>query len=134
MDINGYKILIVDDEVALCDNLAALFELEGFTTYRAYSGNEAFEIYNNSGIQFDLILTDIKMPDGDGVELVKKVRALNKKIPFIYVMSGFSEHSESELIGYGADLFLPKPFEFDEIQRIAKTLESGEICILKSQD
>ena len=65
------KILIVEDEADIRAALAAWFEEEGFETFTANSGRDALEILANTDI--DLVLTDMKMPSMDGIELLERI-------------------------------------------------------------
>jgi DNA-binding NarL/FixJ family response regulator len=109
------KILIVDDEPD-CQTLLAMFlESEGYEIESANSGVEALTQFKENPP--DLVISDILMPQMDGFELCRRLRAsrLGQLIPFIF-LSGQGE-LESRIEGYaiGADDYLVKPFEPDEI-------------------
>jgi len=70
------KILIVDDEPSIADSLAVILKLSGFETYVAYSGNRALQLAEE--IMPDLVLSDVMMPDKDGIEVARHV---HQKIP-----------------------------------------------------
>lgn len=107
-------ILFVDDEKTLCEKLATSFELEDFKCLTAFSGNEAIEILKtNTDIQF--IVTDMKMPNGDGLHLLKYVRSnLDRKIPVLF-LSGFTEKNEADLQKMGAEGLMIKPTNIDNL-------------------
>ena len=71
--IANRKILIVDDEHPIADTLAAILQQNGFDVYVAYSGNRAIELA--SRIEPDLVVSDIMMPDKNGIEVTAAIRA-----------------------------------------------------------
>jgi len=99
-------ILIVDDDKQICDILKLLIETQNYQVDTASSGDSAFELLQKK--QYDILISDVRMPDGDGIELLKKTL---EKFPEIKVilMSGYMDHTEEELIAMGADAFLKKP-------------------------
>lgn len=105
----GIRLLIVDDEELLRDNLARFFTRKGFDVAQAGSGNQAIEVLTKQ--EFDLIISDMKMPDGDGLFLYEKTRQLNPLPNFIF-LTGFSETSEQDLMSFpGVCLVENKPVE-----------------------
>ena len=102
------RILIVDDESGIRDSLKDYFELEGFDVVTAQSGNEALTLISAS--HFDLVLSDIRMPNGDGRFLLKSIRQLNFSQPVVILMSGYSDLSLEEAFAEGAADLIPKPF------------------------
>jgi CheY-like chemotaxis protein len=118
------KMLVVDDEPDLRDLISELLETEGIDVVSAGGGNEAYRIFE-AGV-FDAIISDIRMPGGDGIELLEQVRARNKKIPVILI-TGFTDHSEGELRKKGASRVFHKPFEMDHfIAGLKRLVETGE--------
>ena len=109
------KILIVDDELDCQTVLAMFLESEGYEIESASSGVEALTRFKENPP--DLVISDIVMPQMDGFELCRRLRAsrLGQLIPFIF-LSGQGE-LESRIEGYaiGADDYLVKPFEPEEI-------------------
>ena len=104
------KILIVEDNTDTRNFLAHLLELKGYTVYSAADGSE--------GIQQakldcpDLIISDISMPNLDGIEMLKVLRKTPEcsKIP-ILVMSAYGSGRLSDAVTVGADQVLPKPLD-----------------------
>ncbi|HLE10525.1 MAG: hypothetical protein A2504_14325 [Bdellovibrionales bacterium RIFOXYD12_FULL_39_22] len=102
------KILIVDDEEHIVNFLALTLEDSISEIIKAYNGREALELVAKHP-DLVCILSDIKMPVMDGLELIREVRKTNKKIPFIF-FSGFgSEKYMAEALKYGAYDFINKP-------------------------
>jgi len=111
------KILIVDDEPDLREILAFYLEDMGFQVSQASGGNPAKETLNNE--RFDLIVSDVKMPDGSGLELLKHVHGEEDGLKIRTIMvTGFSEISQEGLIAQGAYKVLIKPIEWDSLRPI----------------
>lgn len=113
-------VLFVDDEKDICEKLATSFELEDFKVLTANSGNHAIEVLkNNPDINF--IISDIMMPDGDGLFLLNHIKQnISTQLPIV-ILSGFSETSESELKKMGALCLIPKPTSVDELIELVRS-------------
>jgi len=109
------NILIVDDDRNLLDLFILLFEEFNFELTSATSGNSAFKILEETPQRFDYVLSDINMPDGDGVELLKKTMENIKNPPGFYLMTGYSDFDEETLLKLGAKEVFSKPIQFEEI-------------------
>lgn len=104
------KILIVDDESTIADILVESFEDEGIDAKALYSGNQAIKYLQNN--QVDLVLSDIKMPDGTGIDLLESLIQSQKETSLMF-MTGYSEFSSIELVEKGAIKVFTKPIDFD---------------------
>lgn len=124
--LKGKTILVVDDEKDLCDLFADEFEFAGANVIKAYSGNQAFELLLNN--QVDLILSDIKMPNGNGVDLLKRVKGSEQhKVITVLMLTGYSDFAMEEVYDYGAEGLLSKPCKMDVlIENIERLLEPRE--------
>jgi two-component system response regulator HydG len=103
-------VLIVDDEETLCDVMALYFEMEGFKVIKAYNGFEGIEMLKNNP-EIKVVISDVRMPEGDGVFLLKYIK---EKCPLdmkTIMLSGFTGNLEEELIEMGALALFPKPTE-----------------------
>jgi two-component system, NtrC family, sensor kinase len=110
------KILVVDDEPDICDCLVMLLELKGHFAIKAISGLEGLEAVGK--YDFDLIISDIRMPDCDGIQFLEKLKEkMNPIPPFIY-MSGFSELTKEDVIANGAKGLVKKPILFADMIKI----------------
>lgn len=101
-------VLVVDDEPMLCKAIAQDFQRKGYITLCASNGTEAFELVKSKNV--DLILSDIRMPGGDGVKLLTDVKNFNHAIPVLMFMTGFADLSLEEAYDMGADAVFSKPF------------------------
>jgi DNA-binding NtrC family response regulator len=106
------KILVVDDESTIADILVESFEDEGAQAKALYSGNHAIKYLKSNSV--DLILSDIKMPDGTGIDLLEYVTE-NKNSAALMFMTGYSEFSSDELVSKGAIKVFTKPIDLDNV-------------------
>ncbi len=91
MTTNPLKILVADDDSFICEMLSAILESEGYTVETASNGVEALEKYRAEK-KFDLILSDMNMPEMSGLEIIKEIRGNDNKVPII-ILTGNSEIS-----------------------------------------
>ena len=110
--IADVNILVVDDEQELRDLVCEYLEKKGFQTSRASSGNSAIEVMKEAKV--DVIISDVRMADGTGVELLSYVKSNKSEIPFFF-MTGFSEISEERLLSNGASALFVKPIDRKQI-------------------
>lgn len=108
-------ILLVDDDPLLCSTVAAALKTEGHDVMQAGDGAKALHHFNQR--RPDLVITDIFMPERDGLETIIAVRKLQPSVPVI-AMSGQAQDSALYLhVAHklGAQHILPKPFTLDEL-------------------
>lgn len=106
-------ILVVDDEPDLREVLEIGLQIAGYRTLSARGGQNALEVV--AGNPVDAILTDMRMPEGDGVFLLKSIIERHPNIP-VYVITGFADYPTEELYRIGAKGVLFKPFEMKKLQ------------------
>ena len=112
------KILVVDDEPAIRELLSSFLEIMDYEVESALNGKDAIEIIEKNN--FSIIISDVKMPDINGIDLLKKVKEFNKKIEVILI-TGFPNNEDREqALKLGAYAYIPKPFK---LQIIANILE-----------
>jgi len=110
------KILVVDDDQALADNLVEYLSKLGYQAAAAYGGREALTRFEQG--DFQLVITDLKMPGMDGMELLEAVKALDNRA-MVMVITGYgSIESAVTAVKKGAYDFIPKPFQMDELEVI----------------
>jgi two-component system, NtrC family, response regulator HydG len=121
------RILVVDDEASARSGLAKLLEQEGYEIDTAADGAQALELVAEKAP--NLIVTDLKMPNMDGMELVAKVRAQYPDIPSI-VTTAFSDVSSAvQAMRAGAEDYLTKPIDFDALLvAVERALERRELA------
>lgn len=122
LDFTGYKILVVDDEEDLRDILSEDFALQGATVFTAKNGREAFDIVIKE--RPHVILSDVRMPGGDGVELLKKIRdEIAENAPHIFLLTGFSDLRSEQAARFGGQGLVSKPFSLKLLrERVAAAL------------
>jgi CheY-like chemotaxis protein len=116
-----YTILVVDDEPGIRTMVQFELSQQGHNILTADSGVRALEILESSHV--DLILTDMRMPQMDGLDLVAKVRNTRPAIPII-LMTGFIEERVRKVQEYKLAGTLNKPFTIDQLAELVdKTLK-----------
>jgi diguanylate cyclase (GGDEF)-like protein len=112
-DEQAKKILIVEDDQVVRESLEEFLQLNCFTVLAVGNAPEALKILLKT--DFDLVLTDLVMPEMDGISLTKAIRELGKDIP-VLVMTGFASIEYAvEAIKAGATDFITKPLKFDHV-------------------
>jgi two-component system NtrC family response regulator len=106
-------VLIVDDEKNYPLILSAILEEEGFETFTANSGHKALEILENTDI--DLVLTDMKMPSMDGIELLERIKDKDQDLPVIMMTAHGTVDKAVEAMQKGAYSYILKPFDNDQL-------------------
>ena len=109
------KILVVDDEKELADLVEVYLKNDGYTVYKFYNGKDALKCIES--VELDLAILDIMLPDEDGIEILKKLRASGetKKIPVILVTAKSTELDKVKGLDIGADDYITKPFGVMEL-------------------
>lgn len=108
MTSSARSILIVDDEDELRDILKTIFLKRGYSVTLASSGGEALEIALTR--RFDAIVSDVRMPNGSGIELLASLRRSGDPTPPVILVTGFSDCTEQEAKEKGAFAVVEKPF------------------------
>lgn len=106
-----YKILAVDDEKNILKLLKDFFNMQGYLVYTAENGKEALEKIE---IQPDLILLDINMPDMNGLDVCKKIRA-HVSCPILFLTAKIEERDRINGLVIGGDDYILKPFSIEEL-------------------
>jgi CheY-like chemotaxis protein len=121
-------ILLVDDEPALLDILANWLRGEGAgTVLTAKDGEEAQAILAQSPV--DLLISDVRMPRVDGLQLVRSLHTLPHPLPSIIFVSGFGELDRREMHGLGVEAFLAKPFQRGELLGTMRRALAGRVSL-----
>ena len=112
------KILVVDDEQGLRDVLSIMLKRAGYAVTVASDGDEAIAQVQKE--IFDLVITDLKMPRVGGLEVLKAVKAASPDTVVLMITAFASADSAVEAMKHGADDYLTKPFQVDEVQLIIR--------------
>lgn len=108
-----FRILVVDDEPAQLELVGGFLKKQGFETVLAESGAKALEGFRQEPV--DLVLTDQKMPDMSGVELLKAIRAINPEAAVIVITAYGTVETAVAAVKAGAADYLSKPLNLDEL-------------------
>jgi len=116
-----YRILAVDDEPAIREGLRRILKNQGFSVETAPSGQDAIECIQKR--EFDLVITDLKMPGMSGMEVLKSIKILQPDVPVIIITGYSTIPSAVEAIKSGAADYIAKPFSADQIiQKVQEVL------------
>jgi two-component system response regulator (stage 0 sporulation protein F) len=132
--LDDKRILVVDDDEILREIYMEEFQLIGAKVKVAASGNKAIKILEESS-DFDLVITDVQMPDGDGTTVLSHLKS-KKGAPqtAVIMISGYTDLPKDELLKKGAHAVLSKPFELDEIIDLAISLCESKTANLAKAD
>lgn len=115
------SVLLVDDDKDLRETLAQYLEGEGFRVTACRNCHEAMEALDAPGARFHLVLADLRLPDGDGLEVVKKSGQAGNCLAA--VMTGYASlETALEAIRSGAYDYITKPFSLDEIDILIRNM------------
>ena len=107
------RILLVEDDVDLGNLLCNYLDLQGFKTILTRNGEEGFVKFTEE--DFDICVLDIMMPGMDGFTLAKKIKHTNPDIPFLFLTAKSQKEDKIKGLKLGADDYICKPFEVDEL-------------------
>lgn len=109
----SYHVLVVDDEEEILGILRDMIQLKGHRVTAMSDGKKALEVIREG--DFDLILTDLGMPDVSGWEVARQAKARNPKVPVILITGWGAQYEDDDLTERGVDLVLSKPFSWDRL-------------------
>lgn len=120
MTVSSHRVLVVDDSSTMRAFVMAALESDGFEVTTAKSGFEALKIL--PGASFHLIVTDVNMPDINGLELVRFVRGSqnHKNTPLIIISTDGRDKDRDRGMGLGASAYLVKPFKPEALLELAR--------------
>ena len=114
------RILIVDDELIVRESLAGWLRRAGYEVEAASGGHQALEMI--SGGDYDLVFLDIRMPDINGIEVLKNVKVLHPHVLVVIITAYGSVETAIEAMKTGADDFLIKPFDPQGLKLLVEKL------------
>lgn len=122
-----FKILVVEDDRDLNKTVCSFLNHSGYEATGCLNANEAYDaLYENI---FDLIVSDIMMPDTDGFEFARNVRELNQDIPILFMTARDDIASKQRGFRIGVDDYMVKPIDLDELfLRIGALLRRAKIA------
>lgn len=108
------RILVVEDEKILAQQIQRFFNDKGFAVDIAHNGTDGY--YLAKEYPLDAAIVDVGLPDFSGVELIKRLRQQNIKIPILLLTARSRWQDKVEGLEAGADDYLPKPFHYEELE------------------
>ena len=121
--MNNAKILIVEDEINLGETLNDFFNSNDFKTVHAQNCQEAKALFKEN--QPEIILMDIGLPDGDGIELAKEFRQINKELIILFLSAMNDPETKFKGLEMGAQDYITKPFDVRELKlRLSRILSN----------
>ena len=109
------KLLVIDDERPILEMLKLLLSSEGYDVLMAENGKEGLEIFEKEGGEINLVITDIKMPEIDGLEVLHRIKAIDKDTEVIVVTGHGDIDFAIAALKYGASDFINKPIRFEAL-------------------
>ncbi|MDO9351377.1 MAG: response regulator [Deltaproteobacteria bacterium] len=123
MKDEGYRVLVVDDDLEMCGLLSDVLKGEGFSAITTHDSLEASKILKKE--EFDIIITDLKMKGLKGLDLLEETRRVSPLTPVIIITAFGTIESAIQAIKMGAYDYITKPFQMDElILTVRKALEN----------
>lgn len=120
----SYRILLAEDEESLRDMIALNLDLEGYQVVTAKDGKTALNRALNE--RFDLLILDVMLPEIDGFEICESVRLENQEVPIIFLTAKNASGDRVQGLKLGADDYLAKPFNLEELLlRVQSLIKRG---------
>ena len=110
-----YKLLIIDDNEETLTMLHTFFSKKNYEVASSLSGLDGLKLFESDKKGFDLVITDLVMPNISGVAVISIIKKKNPATPVIAI-TGWGEHPESLASEANADLILSKPLQLDELE------------------
>ena len=127
-----FKILVVEDDAQLNKSVCTYLEQNGYEPFECLSAEEAYDAMYGGAV-FDMIISDIMMPDIDGFEFAETVREVNSEIPILFMTARDDFASKQKGFRAGIDDYMVKPVDLDELLlRIGALLRRARIAAEKS--
>ena len=115
----GEKILVVDDEQSMLEFLEYVLKKEGYDVSSVQESPKALELLSKKP-GFDLVISDLRMPDLDGLGLLKASHEIDPEVPFIFMTAYASSETAIEALKLGAFDYITKPFQVEELTNLIK--------------
>jgi two-component system NtrC family response regulator len=129
--MNDFRILLIDDEPAQIVSIKSYLKRRNYSIATASSGTEGISIINESNI--DLVLTDFRMPDMNGLEVVRKIKQINPEIPVV-VITAFSDTNDAiKVMKEGAFDYISKPVDLDELEILVNKAKEHRFLISENK-
>jgi len=131
MTKSEFNILVVDDEETMRETLKELLERDGFSVQMADNTYSAIDLYQKQ--QHNLVISDIMMPESDGIELLHKLKNINPEVIVILITGYASIDSAVQAIKIGAEDYFTKPFNNEEILKVVDRIYKNQKLIQQNE-
>jgi len=122
------NILIIDDDSAIRDGCSQVLKKSGYDVVESPTGKDGLEKIDR--YEFDLVLVDLKLPDINGLDLIRATRERDQSVPIVVITGYGTIQNAVEAMRLGASDFLPKPFEPDELRLVVqRNLKAHRLAI-----
>jgi CheY-like chemotaxis protein len=111
------EILLVEDDISTIEYLKHLLSFTGIKLHIARSGNEVEEFYKKL-TDINLVLLDLRLPDANGLDLLRQIKTLKKELPVIAQTAQAMENDKLKCLEAGFDDYIAKPFKREQIMNL----------------
>jgi len=118
------RILLVDDDLLVLNVITDMLLMKGYKVTAVREGKKALQLLTNDN-RYDLILTDLRMPDVDGFEIAKATKAKSPEIPVILYSGWAADYEDQDLTRKGVDVLLNKPIYMEVLYENVELLTAG---------
>ncbi|HZS10019.1 MAG TPA: response regulator [Blastocatellia bacterium] len=122
------QVLVVEDDLDHRELATLMFEMWGWQVTTAATAAEGLR--QAAGGRFDLLLLDEGLPDGSGIDLARQIRVFDQRTPIIFFTASAFPQDKERALAAGAQAYITKPFDYDEIRLTVEHLLSGVISSL----
>ena len=126
------RILLVDDDKNTADGLKKILLQDGYDTGCTYTGKEALDLIEAE--HFDIVITDMKLPDISGFSIIEKVKKKNIDIAVVMITAFSSIQTAIDAMKKGADDYLTKPVNIEELELILKKIWEKRLLIIQNKE
>ncbi len=125
------KVLIIEDDNRMREALGQIMSREGYFVETAASGEEAMRLFKEG--YYDLVISDLKLPGIDGIEVLKAIREFRPQTAFIVITAYATIDSAVEAMKQGAEDYISKPFNLEEIRLVVRKVFEKRDLIIKNE-
>jgi DNA-binding response OmpR family regulator len=126
------KILVVDDEVTVCDSIKKILNRQGYKVDNTLDADEALKMIKNTA--YDLVITDLMMPKTNGLELLQLIKDYYPELQVVVITGYASIETAVKATKLGASDYIPKPFTPDELKNITRKVLENRTKIHKMHE
>ena len=119
---NGRTILLAEDDLEVCDYLETALSFQGYSVEVAHDGEEVLTCLRDRQAPVSAVVMDVIMPNRDGIEALKEIRRFDRDVPVIMMSGASSPLNVVEAMKSGANDFIPKPLNPDDLRKALKSV------------